>query len=178
MLDRFQAARAVHEVPSCVVSPVPTSSAPPSSACAIPLPRRIGASGRPPCSRLPPACPPRPSPATGCSALARRTPSICGSIASKATASRACPSVRGGGASPLFPPVCPDQATARQELLHGLHRAPRTLGVERTRWTLADRLPTCSWWERSLPSSLGRLLDRLDIRYKQARDHVHSPDPD
>src|SRR5262249_30365860 len=52
------------------------------------------------------------------------------------------------------------------------------LGVERTRWTLADLLQTCSWWERSLPSSLGRLLDRLDIRYKQARAHVHSPDPD
>jgi hypothetical protein len=50
--------------------------------------------------------------------------------------------------------------------------------VNRTRWTLAHLLQTCAWLDLSRPSSLWRLLDRLEISYKQARDHVHSPDPD
>lgn len=63
-------------------------------------------------------------------------------------------------------------------MLHTLHRDPHQYGVERARWTLATLLESCDWLGLATPSSVHRLLDRLDIRLKRARDYVHSPDPD
>lgn len=71
----------------------------------------------------------------------------------------------------------PDEATARAELLHLVRRAPRLLGAECTRWTLAAIREAVPWLaERSL-SGIWRLLARFGIAHKGARDRVPSPDP-
>jgi DDE superfamily endonuclease len=59
-----------------------------------------------------------------------------------------------------------------------VHRAPRTLGIERTRWTLAAIREAAPWLTLHTDGGLAHLLDRLDIHWKRGRDHVHSPDPD
>jgi hypothetical protein len=46
-----------------------------------------------------------------------------------------------------------------------------------SRWTLAEIQHVCVWLSQYSRSGLWRLLDDLDIRWKRARDHVHSPDP-
>ena len=62
--------------------------------------------------------------------------------------------------------------------MHLLRRAPRTCGVDRSRWRLADLLARLPEWRLRTPQSLGRVLARLGISYKRARDYLHSPDPD
>jgi len=59
-----------------------------------------------------------------------------------------------------------------------VHRDPRQYGVDRTRWTREALLQVCDWLGLTAPSSVSWLLERLKIRYKRARDSVHSPDPD
>ena len=63
-------------------------------------------------------------------------------------------------------------------LLHLLRRDPHTVGVERSRWRLADLLAHCAGWRLHTPQSLGRLLRRLGLSYQRGRDYLHSPDPD
>jgi len=43
---------------------------------------------------------------------------------------------------------------------------------------LADLLTCCPWLRLHTPRGLGRLLQRLGIRYQRGRDYLHSPDPD
>jgi len=102
---------------------------------------------------------------------------MAGWTASKPGAWRACPSRSDAGASPLFPPAQPDADAAQAALLHLVRRDPRTLGVPRTRWRLADLLGRCPWLRLKSRSGLWRLLRRLRIHYKRARAHIHSPDP-
>jgi len=78
------------------------------------------------------------------------------------------------GASPLFPPRYPDKATAAEALTHIVHQSPEALGQSGTRWKLSTLLAACDWL-RTLPG-LHQLLDRLDIGWKRAHRHVHSPD--
>ena len=101
-----------------------------------------------------------------------------GSPASNSTGSRGCLSGQDAGASPLFPPQHPEPQAAKEALLHTVRRDPRSLGIDRTRWTLPTLLTTCDWLALTAPSSLCHLLRRLGIAYKRGRDYLHSPDPD
>lgn len=62
-------------------------------------------------------------------------------------------------------------------MLHIVHRDPRQLGLAQSRWTLTALRTTCDWLRLTTASGLCQLLQRLEIRYKRARDYVHSPDP-
>ena len=59
-----------------------------------------------------------------------------------------------------------------------VHRDPRQLGIDQTRWTLAAIRCAAPWLLLHTDGGLAHLLDRLDIHWKRGRDHVHSPDPD
>lgn len=63
-------------------------------------------------------------------------------------------------------------------MLAVVRRDPRTCGLARSRWRLADVLARCPWLGLRTPQGLGRLFARLGIAYKRGRDYVHSPDPD
>lgn len=63
-------------------------------------------------------------------------------------------------------------------MLAVVHRDPRQLGIEQTRWTLAAIRDAAPWLNLHTDGGLAHLLDRLDIHWKRGRDHVHSPDPD
>ena len=54
--------------------------------------------------------------------------------------------------------------------------SPESLGVQRTRWTLATLQQVEPPWASYTLSGLWRLLRVLKIRYKRGRQHVHSPD--
>lgn len=58
-----------------------------------------------------------------------------------------------------------------------VRRAPRLLGVERTRWTLQALGRACDWLAGYSRSGVWRVLDALDVVLKRGREHVHSPDP-
>ena len=93
-------------------------------------------------------------------------------------ASPASWSLKAAGASLLFPPAHPHPERAKEAVLHVLRRDPHQLGVARARWTLAHLLAHLPWLRLRTPAGLWRLLRRLHLGYKRARDHVHSPDPD
>jgi hypothetical protein len=83
------------------------------------------------------------------------------------------------GASPLFPPQYPDAEAACDALLELLRQDPEAYGFERVRWTLQMLLTACqSWLRLRTLGGMCQLLKRLDIVYKQGREHVHSPDPE
>lgn len=67
---------------------------------------------------------------------------------------------------------------ARERLLHVVRRDPKQFGIEGTRWTLDGIHRVCDWLRISSPAGISALLERLQISYQRARDHVHSPDPD
>jgi hypothetical protein len=81
------------------------------------------------------------------------------------------------GASPPFSPHLPTKRAARAVLLDTIRRAPRRLGIERTRWTLAALAAVVPWLAGRRPSSVWRVLRQLGIGLKRGRDHIHSPDP-
>lgn len=58
-----------------------------------------------------------------------------------------------------------------------VRRDPRQLGQARTRWTLESVRAACPWLRLSTTGGMSRLLRRLGIHLKAARDYVHSPDP-
>jgi transposase len=72
-----------------------------------------------------------------------------------------------------------DQARAREDVLHVVHRDPHVFGFERSRWRLCDLLKhfRAQQWLVSTEVGMHRLLRRLGIHYKRGRSHVHSPDP-
>jgi len=61
-------------------------------------------------------------------------------------------------------------------LLDRLHQAPEGFGYAQSRWSLKSLLASCEWLRLKTPAGLWRLLDRLKISYKRARDYLHSPD--
>lgn len=50
-------------------------------------------------------------------------------------------------------------------------------GLARSRWRLADLGRVVPWLRGRARGSIGRILRRLDIRYKRGRLYLHSPDP-
>jgi DDE superfamily endonuclease len=62
-------------------------------------------------------------------------------------------------------------------VLDVVRRAPRLLGVERTRWTLATVGQAVDWLAAHSPGGVGRVLASLGVVLKRGREHVHSPDP-
>jgi len=82
------------------------------------------------------------------------------------------------GASLLFSPLYLNADNAREALLHVVRRDPRQLGEKHSRWTLAALLRVCGWLRVQSPSGTWRILRRLKVHYKRARNYVHSPDPD
>lgn len=85
---------------------------------------------------------------------------------------------KGRGRKPAFSPVHAAAPAAKEGLLRLVRRDPRTLGVDRTRWRLADLLDQCAEWNVTTVGGLSGLLSRLGISYQRGRDYVHSPDPD
>lgn len=65
----------------------------------------------------------------------------------------------------------------RQDLLNQLHQTPESAGQSDTRWRLASLRAACPWLKLTTDGSLSRLLQRLGIRRKRAREYLHSPDP-
>src|SRR4051812_15068837 len=101
-----------------------------------------------------------------------------GSIAMRKPASPVSRSDQVAGASPLFPPVTDAPATAKEALLRLVRRDPRTCGLNRSRWRLADLLAACAAWTVRTAGGMWGILDRLGITYQRGRDYIHSPDPD
>ena len=62
-------------------------------------------------------------------------------------------------------------------MLDVVRRAPRLLGVDRTRWTLAAVGEAVDWLAPHSPGGVGRVLASLGVVLKRGRDYVHSPDP-
>jgi hypothetical protein len=150
------------------------------AAAAIPRPKRICASAAPRFSRLRRGTPPLTSPAIGCCDPANPIRSTAGLIAFTRKGSPASRSDRDAGVSPLFPPpTAPLQAApeAKERFLNLLRRDPRTVGIDCTRWRLADLLAACDWLGPLTPSGLCRMFARLGISYQRGRAYVHSPDP-
>jgi transposase len=58
-----------------------------------------------------------------------------------------------------------------------LHQTPETYGHARSRWSLETLLASCPWLKLTTVGGLSRLLLRLGIRRKRARDYLRSPDP-
>jgi transposase len=83
----------------------------------------------------------------------------------------------GRGRKPRGQPP-PPAATLAQAALDVVRRDPHTLGVARSRWTLATLRASCPWLGPGSDSGLWRLLRRLGIGLKRGREWVHSPDPD
>jgi len=63
-------------------------------------------------------------------------------------------------------------------LLEYVHQAPENFQQTGSRWSLASLLKCCKWMQINSCSGMCRLLQRLGIRYKRARDYLHSPDRD
>jgi DDE superfamily endonuclease len=82
------------------------------------------------------------------------------------------------GANLLFPPQHPNAEEAREAILHTLHQAPKEFRQSGTRWKLQSLLGACTWLCLKSLAGLWQLLKRLKVRWKRARAHVHSPDPD
>lgn len=59
-----------------------------------------------------------------------------------------------------------------------MRRDPRTLGIERSRWRLADLLACVPELGLRPPQGLGQRLARWGIAYQRGRAYIHSPDPD
>jgi transposase len=112
-----------------------------------------------------------------CAPVGRR-PSAAGSIASKRAASPPWTSSRAAGASPLFPPQVETPEAAKEAFLHVVRRDPRLFGIDGTRWTLDAIKQVCDWLRSISIPGLSQLLERLEISWKRAREHIHSPDPD
>jgi hypothetical protein len=62
--------------------------------------------------------------------------------------------------------------------LQVVRRQPAQFGFTNPRWRLQQLLAVCDWLRLSSLPGLWQLLQRLGIRYKQARHYVRSPDPD
>jgi hypothetical protein len=81
------------------------------------------------------------------------------------------------GASPLFPPQHPTAEAARRELADVVHRAPRLLGLARSRWWLDGLRQAVPWLQEVTVAGVHHVLARLGLTYKRGRVYVHSPDP-
>jgi len=57
-----------------------------------------------------------------------------------------------------------------------VRRDPHTLGVDRSRWTLATLRQHCPWLQLASDSGCWRRLQRLGVRLKRGRAWIHSPD--
>jgi hypothetical protein len=58
-----------------------------------------------------------------------------------------------------------------------IHTDPRTVGEDRSRWTLAGLGRHCLWLGPITIAGRCQVLDRLGISLKRARAYIHSPDP-
>lgn len=83
----------------------------------------------------------------------------------------------GRGRKPVYAQagLSPEKAAAM--VLEKVHRSPRVLGVDRSRWSLATLLTAVLWLQGLTVSGLSRLLSRFGVRYRRGQEHLHSPDP-
>lgn len=58
-----------------------------------------------------------------------------------------------------------------------VRRDPAQFGHTQSRWSLRRLAETLDWLALETEGGLSQVLKRLGIRYKRARDYVHSPDP-
>jgi transposase len=84
--------------------------------------------------------------------------------------------IPGNAARDLFPPP-QHRAATTAALCDVVRRDPHTLGVPRSRWTLATLGAHCAGLRPTSVSGLSRLLRRCRLRLKRGRGWIHSPDP-
>ncbi len=65
-----------------------------------------------------------------------------------------------------------------EEIEQILHRTPRSMGIQRTRWTLADLAATAPSLAGYSVSGVWHVLRRGRLSYKRGQPRVMSPDPD
>lgn len=65
----------------------------------------------------------------------------------------------------------------REEIAQYVRQAPRQVGVERSRWTLAALAAVVPCLRGMTTSGVWRALRRSGYRYKRGQPVVHSPDP-
>src|SRR6266516_7401408 len=99
-------------------------------------------------------------------------PSVNGSPAINAMASKGCRCRQDGGVSPLFPPAGLDVELARADVAHAVHRHPRLLGVDRSSWTQAALRSVIGWMSRLSLAGVCKCLRRFGLHYKRGRQHV------
>src|SRR5919109_4045583 len=117
-----------------------------------------------------------PSRLTGYSKNAGTTRSDVGSGVTKKTGLRGSRSKQVADESPPFPPQHRSAAEAQEELRHLITRRPEQLHQTGSRWKLKSVQAACEWLKPLTISGAWRSLNRLGIRLKRGRDHVHSPD--
>lgn len=79
-------------------------------------------------------------------------------------------------ASPLFPPKYTEVCDVQRAVLDVIRREPALFGHSQSRWSLKRIAQSCDWLRVTTEGGLSQLLKRLGIRYKRARDYIHSPD--
>src|SRR3954470_3128571 len=84
----------------------------------------------------------------------------------------------GRGRKPAYAAAGLAPAEAAEAVLGQVHRSPRGVGVDRSRWSLATLLTAVLWLKDLSRSGLCRLLVRLGVRYRRGQEHLHSPDPE
>ena len=82
----------------------------------------------------------------------------------------------GRGRKPAWSPQYPEREQAREALLQVVKRDPRQFDADQSRWTLAAIQRACRWLRARTLGGVSHILSALQIRYKRARGHVHSPD--
>ena len=80
----------------------------------------------------------------------------------------------GRGRKPAFFPKSPE--AAKTQVLVAIGQGPAYLNAHQTRWTLQTLGEALPWLENVCVSGVYRILSRLGISYKRARDYVRSPD--
>jgi hypothetical protein len=84
----------------------------------------------------------------------------------------------GRGRKPAYARAGIARARAAAAVLETIHRSPRVVGVDRSRWTLAALLTAILGLGGLSLSGLSRWLARLGVRYRRGQEHVHSLDPE
>jgi len=83
---------------------------------------------------------------------------------------------KGRGRKPAFFPWGLQEVQAVEQVADVVHRSPRLLGVDRSSWTLQTIRSVIGWMSQLTLSAVWQILHRFDLRSKQGRAHVHSPD--
>ncbi len=101
-----------------------------------------------------------------------------GSSGTRRRGSRDWKFAQGVDENQLFSPQFAEPQTAQEAIESIIHQRPDHFGLSQTRWTLAAILQACDWIKLKTLPGIHQVLQRLKIRRKRGRAHLHSPDPE